>query len=633
MCGIAGYYHKSGKPIGNTETVLKMLDTQKHRGPDDSGVRAFSLKAQQTQEYPNSKPSAMDTMFEGIVGFNRLSILDLSVNGHQPMCSADEKVMLAFNGEIYNAFDFRPELEAGGYHFKSTSDTEVILALYLKHGFEGMITRLNGMFAIVLVDATKQTLFIARDRFGIKPMYVYETSERLAFASEIKSFLALSGFVPKLNEALLDEFLIFRNTLNRTLFQGIEGLDPGTYREYTPGGMQIKKFFSINSYSRSETDASWQTTLSALKTNVSLSVERQLISDVKLGCQLSGGIDSSLVTYFARKINQDDLLETISIVFANQLFNEEPYIDQVSKIVNVKAHKFTLEPEYYLQQFENATWHFEAPLNHPNTIGIYFLSHQARKYVTVLLSGEGADEVFGGYDRFMSVMHPFQAKIYLSNLKRYKTTPVKHMIQYMAPDYRAIMGAAYMTPALAGMLKGDFVSDDALRSRKEIYAALNGSVFDKQVKYEMLTFLPDLLLRQDKMSMAHSIENRVPFLDNNLVEKSFQIPVQHLIGKSKHGMQTKLALKEMTTEVFGEPFSYRAKAGFGIPLRDFFSDEMFKTYLMDEVVPSMASRGLFDVRCITPWIQNIKTINSQELDALWIMVAFETWAKRFNVSA
>jgi asparagine synthase (glutamine-hydrolysing) len=207
------------------------------------------------------------------------------------------------------------------------------------------------------------------------------------------------------------------------------------------------------------------------------------------------------------------------------------------------------------------------------------------------------------------------------------------MIQYFAPDYRAMMGAAYMTPALARMLKKDFVSDNALLSRKETYASLTGTVFDKQVKYEMLTFLPDLLLRQDKMSMAHSIENRVPFLDNDLVEKSFQIPVQHLIGESKHGFETKLALKAITTEVFGEPFSYRAKAGFGIPLRDFFSDEKFKTYLMDEVLPSMAARGLFDVQRIAQWIKNIKTINSQELDALWIMVAFETWAKRFNLSA
>lgn len=630
MCGIAGYYNKAGTPIGNTETVLKMLHLQKHRGPDDSGIRAFSLKTQTTCEYSNQQPENVENVFEGIVGFNRLSILDLSVNAHQPMSTADGNVMLAFNGEIYNAFDFKPELEAGGYRFKSSSDTEVILALYLKYGFEGMITRLNGMFAIVLVDTIKQTMFIARDRFGIKPMYVYEKAEQVAFASEIKSFLALPGFAAQLNESLLDEFLIFRNTLNKTLFKNVEGLEPGTYRVYSPGSVQIKRFFSINAYNR-EKGRTRADTIEALKIDLKKSVQRQLISDVKLGCQLSGGIDSSLVTYFAKQIKKDDLLESISIIFANQFFNEEPYVDQVSNTLGVKAHKFILEPEYYLQHFENATWHFEAPLNHPNTIGIYYLSQQAKQFVTVLLSGEGADEVFGGYSRFASVMHPFQMYTYLSNLKKNKATPFNHALDYLSQDYRAITGAAYMTRDVAGKLKKDFVYYQALQSRKEIYASLAGSVFDKQVKYEMLTYLPDLLIRQDKMSMAHSIENRVPFLDNDLVEKSFQIPVQQLIGKTTHGEQTKLALKRITIEVFGESFSYRSKGGFGIPLRDFFSNAVFYSYLIDELVPAIAARGLFDANCVKRWIKNIKTINPQELDSLWIMVAFEVWAKRFKV--
>ena len=299
MCGIAGYYNKSGKSIGHTARLQQMLEIQKHRGPDDSGIRAFSLKSQKTREYSNSGVDIVDPDFEGILGFNRLSILDLSANGHQPMCTPDEKIMLAFNGEIYNAFDFKPELMADGYRFKSVSDTEVILALYLKYGFDGMITRLNGMFAIVLVDATEQKLFMARDRFGIKPLYLYETHTLLAFSSEIKSFLKLPEFKPTLNKSLLDEFLMFRTTINRTLFEGVEELEPGTYRIYSPDGVQVKKFFTINAYHRSQTNASLADTVAALQETLKGSVQRQLISDVKLGCQLSGGIDSSLVTYFA----------------------------------------------------------------------------------------------------------------------------------------------------------------------------------------------------------------------------------------------------------------------------------------------------------------------------------------------
>lgn len=631
MCGIAGYYNKSGAPVASTEAVLKMLQIQKHRGPDDSGVRAFSLISQNTFEYPNNVPANINPSYEGVVGFNRLSILDLSVNGHQPMCSPDGNVMLVFNGEIYNAFDFRPELEAAGYRFKSTSDTEVILALYLQYGFERMIERLNGMFALVLVDTAIQAMYIARDRFGIKPMYLFETDERVAFASEIKSFMALPEFSPQLNHTLLDEFLIFRNTLNKTLFNSVEGLDPGTYRIYTPGSVETRKFFSVDSYNRNGHSCSWEESISLLKQKLSTSVYRQLLSDVKLGCQLSGGIDSSLVTYFAKNCKQDNLLETISIVFANEIFNEEKYVDQATQTLGVKSHKFQLEPQYYLQHFENATWHFEAPLNHPNTIGIYYLSQNAKQYVTVLLSGEGADEVFGGYSRFASVVHPFYWHTYLSILNKNKTNPMQHLFSYHSADYRAIMGAAYMTSALAGTLMPNFKFERALQSRKEIYNKLHGSLFDKQVKYEILSYLPDLLLRQDKMSMAHSIENRVPFLDNELVEHSFRIPLHQLISKTNRGEQTKLILKKISNEVFGENFSYRSKGGFGIPLREFFSNRNFQTYLMDELVPSLDARKIFNTTQVMSWVRNIESIHPHELDALWIMVAFEAWLKRFNV--
>jgi len=631
MCGIVGYIDWSGKPVRNTEVALRMLNVQKHRGPDDSGVRAFSLKAGTSREYSNQIPEEVDVTFEGIVGFNRLSIIDLSLNGHQPMCTNDGKVILVFNGEIYNAFDYKSELESDGYRFKSSSDTEVIIALYLRYGFDGMITRLNGMFAIVLIDLHVRSLFMARDRFGIKPMYFYESGSRMAFASEIKSLTALPGFTSELNRNLLDEFLIFRNNVNNTLFKGLVGVEPGCYRVYSEGRVKVIRYFSINAYTRDEGPKKWAETLSLLKENIKASVAKQLISDVKVGCQLSGGIDSSLVTYYAGAAKHGDALETISIVFNNKSFSEEPYVDQVTRLTGNKAHKFTLDAGYYLDNFQRATVHFEAPLNHPNTIGIYFLSEQARKHVTVLLSGEGADEVYGGYSRFASLIHPYQPSTYLSALRMNYLEGLNHVLAYQSGATRSIMGAAYMTPSIAKRLFPDFCNTRASGERRSVFESLSGSVFDRQVKYEMLTYLPDLLLRQDKMSMAHSIENRVPFLDNDLVEKSFQIPVEHLIGKSPHGEHSKLALKKVASDVYGDAFAFRSKEGFGIPLREFFSNPLFLEYLKTEIVPSIASRGIFNVKPVAKWSDNLKNITSRELDALWIMIAFEVWAIQFNI--
>ena len=209
MCGITGYINLKGKPVRSSHIIRKMLLVQKHRGPDDSGIRAFSLKSRSSFELTVDEPVQIDRDYEAVLGFNRLSILDLSMNGHQPMASPDSKVLLTLNGEIYNAFDYKKELTDWGYRFKSTTDTEVVLALYLKYGFRGMIDRLNGMFAIVIADLNAGKLYIARDRFGIKPMYYISTPEMLAFSSELKSFNYLDNFHFQLEEKQLNEYLIF----------------------------------------------------------------------------------------------------------------------------------------------------------------------------------------------------------------------------------------------------------------------------------------------------------------------------------------------------------------------------------------------------------------------------------------
>jgi asparagine synthase (glutamine-hydrolysing) len=633
MCGITGYINTIYKPIANTEVIRKMLMAQKHRGPDDSGIMAFSLKEQKAREYSHRQTQTIDEPFEGILGFNRLSILDLSANGHQPMCSPDGKVILMMNGEIYNAFDLKPALVADGCQFKSTTDTEVLLYLYLKYGFRGMVEKLNGMFAIVVADLRDRTLYMTRDRFGIKPLYYYNKKGVLAFSSELKSFYALDQFDASVNRDLIDEYLVFKNNLNNTLLNDVHRLEPGHFLTYYPDGkLTNEEYFNINHYQRNTNQSSnFDEALKKLRAVLGKSVASQLMSDVKLGCQLSGGVDSSLVTWLAKEIKQDNLLESVSIIFDNPTFTEKPFIDKVAEQLGIISHQFPLEPDFYQDNLVKATWHLEEPINHPNTIGIYLLAQRAREFVTVLLSGEGADEVFGGYARYYAVMYPYANKKFYAGLKNSDTNPLAFIRHYSDPFNRANLDVATMSAKMAKSLKPDFSYDRAVAQRRKIYDSLTGEPFDKQVKYDLSTYLPDLLTRQDKMSMAHSIENRVPFLDNDVVDHSFNIPVNFLIKrKAPESRNTeKYLLKKMCAEVFGDEFAFRDKMGFGIPLREFMAKPDFNRFLREEILPGIKKRDLLNSHQISKWLDNLQKITAPELNALWVATGLEIWMKQF----
>jgi asparagine synthase (glutamine-hydrolysing) len=629
MCGIAGYINISNRPIETTGTILNMLRVQKHRGPDDSGIRAFSLRSGISSEMPVTEPGIIDGSFEGALGFNRLSILDLSVNGHQPMVSPDGMVLLTFNGEIYNAFNYKDELQKWGYRFKSTTDTEIVLALYLRYGLRGMLDRLNGMFAIVIIDLAKREIYISRDRFGIKPIYYVLTDQTFAFASEVKSFSFVENFSFRLNKDKLDEYLLFRNNLNGTLFNNIQSLTPGHYISFNHEGRLLKeRFFDINKYERAvDTSIEFNTYTGRLEQWLSNSVKSQLMSDVKLGCQLSGGIDSSLVTLLANRTSDKGRLEAVSIIFNDDRFSEENYINVVTDKLDIPSRKFLLDSDYYLENLEKATWHFEAPINHPNTVAIYKLSQLAKAYVTVLLSGEGADEVFGGYSRFYNIAFPFKSRRVLHEIKKSLRQPLT-FLDYFNPEFRAIMATAFISPDTAKQLRPEFCQENSLEGRKAIYNSLTGSLFDRQVKYEMLSYLPDLLIRQDKMSMAHSIENRVPFLDNELVEKSFSIPEKYLMFRqSNQEFNTeKYLLKKLASATFGNDFAFRKKVGFGIPLKEYFLNSRFKEYLNDKILPGIKQRDIFDFKLVLKWLSDLENLKYSNLEALWVAVSFEIWA-------
>ncbi len=622
MCGLTGFHLRGGSTTSDAVTIQSMSQAQSHRGPDDAGHAAINCQSGRIESLKSIGAPSFRTPADLFFGFRRLSILDLSLNGHQPMASPDGQVLLMLNGEIYNAFDFVPELESKGYRFRGKSDTEVVLNLYQKYGLEGMLSRLNGMFSIAIYDSRLGRLFLARDRFGIKPLYILDNEQFFAFSSELKSFGYLPGFRFSLDEKGLGEFVMFRHNREHTLLKDIRQLPPGTVLSYDPSTGDSRS----TAY---ETQALANTIESPEQFAASLqkAVETQLISDVPLGCQLSGGVDSSLVTHFAARRARADM-NTVSIVFDDKRYSEEAHIDYVEQTLGVRGHRFELSPDYYIQSLDAATWHLEQPISHPNTIGVMLLSERAREFVTVLLSGEGADELLAGYSRFLGLLHPW-GKSLLTRLRGARDSRIKELFAYTDPAWRAVTATRVSLASAARQVYPGFDESAAVEPRLDIYRATGGSPLERQRRYEMAIYLPDLLLRQDKMSMAASIENRVPYLDNPLVDAAFTIAQDQLMGRGPDGLHGKLILKRICEKVFGRDFTYRKKQGFGIPLRQFMARASFQSELHGRILPGIEKRGVFSVEVLHRTARNIEAAEWADIELLWTMVAFESWAQQF----
>jgi asparagine synthase (glutamine-hydrolysing) len=625
MCGLAGYYVKNAVE-SNSEVIYQMLKLQRHRGPDDTGILGIQTQTAEMQELAAQSVSNFAIAPNLVFGFNRLSILDLSSAGHQPMIDEPTQVALMMNGEVYNAFDFTEELSKLGYVLKSKSDTEIVLKLYLAFGIEGMLQRLNGMFAIAIYDGRSKSFFLIRDRVGIKPLYVLKRADVFAFASEMKSFKALPNFKFELDEAQLSEFLLFRNSINQTLFKDIVNITPGTYWQIdAAGAVSIKTYFDICT----ERQMSGHITKQMLQDTLQAAIQRQMISDVKLGCQLSGGVDSSLVTAMAAQSIPEHTFETVSIVFDEKGFSEKGYIDFVAQTLHLKSHQFTLNATAYLDMLDEATWHFEQPLNHPNTIGIKLLSQEAKKKVTVLLSGEGADESLAGYSRFLPGNGQFWSLATFKKLIKNKTQLLPFLNAWSDQSKRYILQTAFGSFSSAALLYPSFSAKAAIQSRVNVWNAIEDKPLRKQRKYELLTYLPDLLMRQDKMSMAHTIENRVPFLDNEMLQVALSCSDSALIQEKKGRQEGKYLLKEICAAYFGENFAYRDKMGFGIPLKTFFMSEAFQKRWTEELLPGIRQRGIFRIEPLLKWMKHPELLTAEQLDAIWLMTGFEIWAKQY----
>jgi asparagine synthase (glutamine-hydrolysing) len=596
MCGIAGFVNLDGAPA-DAVVLRAMTDLIRHRGPDDRGALCLSLRS-----------GAADTA----LGFQRLKILDLSARAHQPMIGADGSTVLLLNGEIYNAFDYKAGLERGGYRFRTSTDTEVVLALYERDGLERTLERLDGMFAIVLADTRRGVVHVVRDRVGVKPMYWTQCGATVLFASEAKAFLAYPSFRAEIDPAAVDELLAFRYVAGEvSLLKGVRHVDPGHRLSITPDGVRDVCYWSI----RDHTDKlrlTREDAVDRLDDLLRRSVQSQLRSDVSVGCQLSGGVDSSLVTVLASGYRRADLT-AFSIVVDHPQFSEEQWIRTAAATAGAVSHRFVFDEASFMGALDAASWHMDQPIGHPNSLALWALAQHSREHASVLVSGEGADELFGGYTRFLEAAAG--------------STSAGPADMSDAVD-RYIRATQFHSEARLSKLRPASDLRPAIEKRRALFPGVADHL-SNCVKYEMRTHLVDVLLRQDKMMMAHGVENRVPFLDRQLIEFARALPSEHLVGPSPTGAaSTKIVVKELAGRHFDAAFAYRRKFAFNLPLAQYFRSASFVALMEDRLLPGMASRGLVDVGVVRRWWRRALSAPSTT-EGFWIVVALELWAQRF----
>jgi asparagine synthase (glutamine-hydrolysing) len=613
MCGIVGFVNLDGAPA-DSGVLEAMTDMIRHRGPDDRGTRYLSLRG-------GTNP--FTAMPDTALGFQRLKILDLSDRGHQPMTGADRTITLLFNGEIYEAFDWKSELERRGYRFRTATDTEVILALYEHEGLDRMLERLDGMFAIAIADTRAGVVHLIRDRVGIKPLYWAQCGTTVLFASEVKAFLAHPAFRAEIDPAHVDELLAFRYVAGEaSLLKGVRHVKPGHRLAITPDGVTEARYWSIPDYP--DTDKlrlSHEDAVDRLGSLLGRSVALQLRSDVPVGCQLSGGIDSSLVAILARAHRRDgrdgrDDLDAFSIVFNERRFSEEPWILAAAAAARVVSHRFVFDETAFMDALDAASWHMDQPISHPNSLALWLLARCSREHATVLLSGEGADELFGGYRRFAEAQADAQtdARIDAQN------DPIDAFIR--ATQFHPETRLAKLRP--------EANLRTAIERRRALFEEGRADHLSNCMKYDMQSHLLDLLMRQDKMMMAHGVENRVPFLDRRVIEFARALPAEHLVGQSAAASapDTKRVLKALASRSFDAAFVYRRKSGFNLPLAQYFRGDRFVALMEERLLPGMAARGLVDVAIVRRWWRRALKAHATT-EAFWIPVALELWAQQF----
>lgn len=614
MCGIAGAIYSDYAREMQESIVLKMRDVMQHRGPDDAG-----------------------TYVEGPVALahRRLSIVGLST-GHQPMSTEDQSLYIVFNGEIYNYPNLKSEMQSLGYRFKTESDTEVILHLYSHYGKE-CVNYLNGMFAFAIWDQKNQHLFMARDRLGVKPFYYADTGESIVFASEIKSILEYPGFHRKCNKNAVYEYLLFRAVSGQhTLFEGVKSLLPGHHMTVHKGETRIEKYWDPyqKPLDNSITVVDAKDRLSNLLEDA---VRIRLMSEVPLGTFCSGGIDSSLVTAIASQ-HIGEPVNTFSVGFHEAEFDETYYARKVSKQYHTNHHELKLNAHEFVELLPGLIHLNDEPLNFSNSVHIYALSKLAKEYVTVVLTGEGADELFMGYPRY-------QIPRIAESIKRVSliARPLLNLASMVRNDHRLEKLSYYLKSDLDNiMLLNSATSrlesvcrvmhknipsnllyrNSVLEATKNMDALLSRmSVQDQQ------TYLISILNRQDKMSMGASIEARVPFLDYRLAELANSLPAKTRIK----GFNSKMLVKMVAEEYLPKEVIYRRKSGFGVPLAKWFRDDNALGNIMNDEINQGDYTEYLDKSELQKMFNEHRSGQADNSEILWTTLNFLIWKRVYNL--
>ena len=552
MCGFVGFCSKNVKD----RNVIKEMNNQIiHRGPDSDG-------------YYFDK----DVNF----GFRRLSIIDLH-EGSQPILNESGDTAIIFNGEIYNYQELREDLVAKGYKFKTHTDTEVILHGYEEYGEEGILAKLRGMFAFTIWDSKKEKLFGARDHFGIKPYYYALLDGDLLFGSEVKSFLKYPKFKKAVNEKALKHYLVFQyNPLEETFFKGVKKLRPGHYYIYENGKMEIKTYYNLTLDYK---DMTFDEAVGKIEKEVEESVKYHKISDVEVGSFLSGGVDSSYVVATALPD------KTFSVGFDNKGFNETMYAKELSDSLGIQNFAKLITPDEFFEGINKVQYYSDEPHANLSSVPLYFLSKLASEQVKVVLSGEGADELFAGYNEYADALPqrmyrklPFSLrhKLYLKYKDRKHFRGQTIILKYgQKVEDRYIGPAEIMTDELANSLvTSKYKNSETSRDLTKKYydEVKNMDDVSKRLYLDMkMWIVEDILLKADKMTMANSIELRVPLLDKKMWELARTIPVKHKV----HNEITKYAFRRAAKNKLPEDWAKRRKLGFVVPFVVWIKEEKY----------------------------------------------------------
>ena len=613
MCGFAGYIHNYGT-FDKEEVIHKMADRIKHRGPDDAHYY----------------------IDDGIaLGFRRLSIIDLE-GGRQPILNEDGSLVLLFNGEIYNYQELREELIKAGHVFTTKTDSETILHGYEEYG-KKILDRLRGMFAFIIWNKNTKELFGARDIFGIKPFYYYKKGKEFMFGSEIKSFLSHPNFEKELDEDMIPLYLSYEYSPDeRTIFKNVFKLPGAHCFTYKNGELKVERYYKIEY--KIEDDKSLEYWEDAITKEFTESVSMHQIADVEVGCFLSSGVDSS---YVVKEISKGTKkVKTFSVGYEEEKYSELPYAQDFSNVIGVPNIANKVSADEFFDAVPEIQYYMDEPLPNPSEIPLYFLAKNARRYVKVVLSGEGADELFGGYPMYLAGGHfdHYSHKV-PRPVRKVLGTVAKHcpnfkgknfLVRGAMEPYQRFMRANYVFQSAERQkfLKRPIASKVPEEYSKRYFNEVSNLDEPTQLQYvDMHTWMIyDILLKADRMSMANSLELRVPFLDKKMLELSTRIPSRYRAANET----TKIALRGTAIKQLPERTANKKKLGFPVPLNDWLREDKYYNKVKAAFQSDIAEK-FFVTSELMKLLDDHKSGKALNMQKIWSFYTFILWYEQFFV--